>query len=176
MQRTFSSLAECAVPVIAAVHGYCIGAGVDLITACDIRYAAADAVFSIRETRLAMVADVGTLQRLPRIIDPGSVAELAYTGRDFDAGEAASLGLVTRVLPDRDAALAAALETAELIAANSPLAVQGTKAVLQAGESKTVGDALDYVALWSAAFLHSNDLAEAMASFVERRPPEFKGE
>ncbi len=176
MQRTFSSLAECAVPVIAAVHGYCIGAGLDLNTACDIRYAAADAVFSIRETRLAMVADVGTLQRLPRIIDSGSVAELAYTGRDFDAGEAASLGLVTRVLPDRDAALAAALETAELIAANSPLAVQGTKAVLQAGESKTVGDALDYVALWSAAFLHSNDLAEAMASFVERRPPEFKGE
>ena len=144
MQRTFSSLAECAVPVIAAP--------------------------SDRPTA------VGTLQRLPRIIDPGSVAELAYTGRDFDAGEAASLGLVTRVLPDRDAALAAALETAELIAANSPLAVQGTKAVLQAGESKTVGDALDYVALWSAAFLHSNDLAEAMASFVERRPPEFKGE
>ena len=85
MQHTFSSLAQCPVPVIAAIHGYCIGAGVDLITACDIRYAAADAVFSIRETRLAMVADVGTLQRLPHIIDPGSVAELAYTGRDFDA-------------------------------------------------------------------------------------------
>lgn len=176
MQQTFSSLTECPVPVIAAIHGYCIGAGVDLITACDIRYAAADAVFSIRETRLAMVADVGTLQRLPHIIDPGSVAELAYTGRDFDAGEAASLGLVTRLLPDPEATLAAAIETAEMIAANSPLAVQGTKAVLQAGEGKTVEEALDYVALWNAAFLQSNDLGEAMASFVERRPPEFKGE
>ena len=176
MQRTFSSLAQCPVPVIAAVHGYCIGAGVDLITACDIRYAAVDAVFSIRETRLAMVADVGTLQRLPHIIDPGSVAELAYTGRDFDAGEAASLGLVTRLLPDQNATLEAAIETAELIAANSPLAVQGTKAVLRAGDGKTVEEALDYVALWNAAFLHSNDLGEAMASFIERRPPEYEGQ
>ena len=176
MQRTFSSLAECPKPVIAAVHGYCIGAGVDLITACDIRYSAADATFSIRETRLAMVADVGTLQRLPRIIDPGSVAELAYTGRDFDAGEAASLGLVTRLLPDADAVFAAAIETAEAIAANSPLAVEGTKAVLRAGDGRTVDEALDYVALWNAAFLHSSDLGEAMASFVQKRDPEFRGE
>jgi enoyl-CoA hydratase len=175
MQRTFSSLAECSKPVVAAIHGYCIGAGVDLITACDIRYATADTIFSIRETRLAMVADVGTLQRLPKIIDPGSVAELAYTGRDFDAGEAASLNLVTRLLPDADAVVAAAIETAEAIAANSPLAVQGTKAVLRAGDGRTVDEALDYVALWNAAFLHSNDLGEAMASFVERRDPEFEG-
>jgi len=176
MQRTFSSLAECPKPVIAAVHGFCIGAGVDLITACDIRYSSVDAIFSIRETRLAMVADVGTLQRLPRIIDPGSVAELAYTGRDFDAGEAASLGLVTRLLPDAEATFAAAIETAEAIAANSPLAVQGTKAVLRAGDGRTVDEALDYVALWNAAFLHSNDLGEAMASFMGRRDPEFRGE
>ncbi|MEN8113363.1 MAG: crotonase/enoyl-CoA hydratase family protein [Actinomycetota bacterium] len=176
MQHTFSSLAECPKPVIAAIHGYCIGAGVDLVTACDIRYASVDAVFSIRETRLAMVADVGTLQRLPRIIDPGSVAELAYTGRDFDAGEAASLGLVTQLHPDAGAAVAAAIETAELIAANSPLAVQGTKAVLRAGDGRTVDEGLDYVALWNAAFLHSNDLGEAMASFIERRDPDFKGE
>jgi enoyl-CoA hydratase len=176
MQQTFSSLAECPKPVIAAVHGSCIGAGVDLITACDIRYASADAVFSIRETRLAMVADVGTLQRLPRIVDAGSVAELAYTGRDFDAGEAASIGLVTRLLPDADAVLAAALATADAIAANSPLAVQGTKAVLRAGDGRTVDEALDYVSLWNAAFLHSNDLGEAMAAFVERRDPEFTGE
>ena len=176
MQHTFTALAECAKPVIAAIPGYCIGAGVDLMTACDIRYASTDATFSIRETRLAMVADVGTLQRLPTIIDPGSVAELAYTGRDFDAGEAASLGLVTRMLPDQESTLAAAIETAELIAANSPLAVQGTKAVLRAGDGKTVAEGLDYVALWNAAFLHSNDLGEAMASFLERRPPDFKGE
>jgi enoyl-CoA hydratase len=176
MQQAFSSLADCPKPVIAAVHGHCIGAGVDLITACDIRYAAADAVFSIRETRLAMVADVGTLQRLPRIIDPGSLAELAFTGRDFDVGEAASLGLVTRLLPDREATFAAAIDTAEMIAANSPLAVEGTKAVLRAGDGRTVNESLDFVALWNAAFLHSDDLGEAMAAFVERRPPEFKGE
>jgi enoyl-CoA hydratase len=119
---------------------------------------------------------MGTLQRLPHIIDPGSVAELAYTGRDFDAGEAASLGLVTRLLPDREATLAAAIEVAELIAENSPLAVRGTKTVLRAGEGKTVEEALDYVALWNAAFLHSSDLGEAISSFIERRPPEFKGE
>lgn len=176
LQHTFSALAECPKPVIAAVHGYCIGAGVDLITACDIRYASSDAVFSIRETRLAMVADVGTLQRLPRIIDPGSVAELAYTGRDFDAGEAASIGLITKLLPDAESALSAAIETAETIAANSPLAVQGTKAVLRAGDGRTVDEALDFVALWNAAFLHSNDLGEAMAAYVEKREPDFKGE
>lgn len=175
LQRAISSVAECPKPVIAAVHGWCIGAGVDLITACDIRYAAANSKFSIRETRLAMVADVGTLQRLPRIIDPGSVAELAYTGRDFDAGEAASLGLVSTVLADDKATLEAAMETAELIAANSPLAVQGTKATLRAGDGRTVDEALDYVALWNAAYLQSDDLAEALAAFVERRDPKFEG-
>ena len=175
LQHTISSVAECPKPVIAAVHGYCIGAGVDLITACDIRYAAADSRFSIRETRLAMVADVGTLQRLPRIIDPGSVAELAYTGRDFDAGEALSLGLVGRVLPDAESTLEAVLDTAELIAANSPLAVQGTKAILRAGDGRTIDEALDYVALWNAAYLQSEDLAEAIAAFIEKRQPKFKG-
>ncbi len=112
MQRTFSALADCPQPVIVATHGWCIGAGVDLVTAADIRIAAADTVFSIRETRLAMVADVGTLQRLPRIIGPGHVAELVYTGRDFSAAEAEGMGLVNRVLPDRDAAIAHAVELA----------------------------------------------------------------
>ncbi len=175
MQHTVSSVAECPKPVIAAIHGYCIGAGVDLITACDIRYAAVGSTFSIRETRLALVADVGTLQRLPRIIDPGSVAELAFTGRDFDAGEAASLGLISRILPDADATLEAAMETAELIAANSPLAVQGMKAVLRAGDGRTIDEALDYVALWNAAFLHSDDIQEALAAFVDKREPKFQG-
>ncbi len=175
MQHTVSSVAECPKPVIAAIHGYCIGAGVDLITACDIRYAAAGSTFSIRETRLALVADVGTLQRLPRIIDPGSVAELAFTGRDFDAGEAASLGLISKILPDADATLEAAMETAELIAANSPLAVQGTKAVLRAGDGRTIDEALDYVALWNAAFLHSDDIQEALAAFADKREPKFQG-
>ncbi len=176
MQRTFSSLADCPKPVVAAIHGWCVGGGVDLITACDIRLAAADAVFSVRETKLAMVADVGTMQRLPRIIDPGRVAELVYTGRDVSADEAAEMGLVSRVLPDRDAVLKEAMAMAEDIAANSPLAVQGAKAVLRAAHARATEEQLDYVALWNAAFIHSNDLTEAMHAFLEKRAPEFKGE
>ncbi len=176
MQRTFSSVADNAKPVIAAVHGHCIGAGVDLTTACDIRLAAGDAVFSVRETRIAMVADVGTLQRLPNIIDPGRVAELVYTGRDWDATEALEMGYVTGVYDDADAVLAAALDMAGAIAANSPLAVQGSKVVLNASRQRQVQLDLDHVALWNAAFLYSDDLAEAIKSFVEKRPPEYKGQ
>lgn len=176
LQRAFSSIADCPKPVIAAVHGYCIGAGIDLITACDIRLAATDAVFSVRETKLAMVADVGTMQRLPHIIDPGRVAELVFTGKDFGADEAAVMGLVSHVYPDRDELLEHARNLAQDIAANSPLAVQGAKAILRANEGRTVADALDYVALWNTAFLHSSDMAEAIQAYVEKRPPDFGGE
>lgn len=175
MQATMTSIARCPQPVIAAVHGYCIGAGVDLITACDIRLASADATFSVRETRMGMVADVGTLQRLPRIIDPGRVAELVFTGRDIDATEALEAGLVSHVYADRDALALAADELAHEIAANSPLAVQGSKAVLSATQHMSVEEALDYVAVWNAAFLASNDLREAVSAFIEKRPPEFDG-
>jgi len=176
LQRTFTSIAESSKPVIAAIHGHCIGAGVDLITACDIRYASQDAIFSVRETKLAIVADVGTLQRLPKIINPGHLAEMVYSGRDYTADEAAGMGLVTKVLPDAAGALGAAKETASEIAANSPLSVQGSKAVLNGGETRTVEEALDYVALWNTAFLQSNDLLEAVMAYTQKRPPEFKGE
>jgi enoyl-CoA hydratase len=176
MQHTFSSIAECPKPVIAAIHGYCIGAGVDLITACDIRYAAADSTFSVRETKIAMVADVGTLQRLPKIVDPGTVAEIVYTGRDFDATEALDMGLITRIAPDAEAVLAAARALGAEIAANSPLAVQGSKAVLAAGDGRTIEEHLDYVALWNAAFIQSNDFTEAAMAFLQKRPPEFTGD
>ncbi|MGI9647386.1 MAG: crotonase/enoyl-CoA hydratase family protein [Acidimicrobiia bacterium] len=175
MQSTMTSIARCPKPVIAAVHGYCIGAGVDLITACDIRLATADAVFSVRETRMGMVADVGTLQRLPRILNPGLVAELAFTGRDFDGEEAHSMGLLSAIYPGRAELLAAAADLAGQIATNSPLAVQGSKAVLAATEHMRVDEALDYVALWNSAFLHSNDLKEAVVAFLEKRSPEFDG-
>jgi enoyl-CoA hydratase len=176
MQRTFSSIADCPKPVIAAIHGYCIGAGIDLITACDIRYSSADTTFSVRETKIAMVADVGTVQRLPRIVDPGRVAEVVYTGRDFDAEEARDMHLVSRVFPGAETTYAAALGVAREIAANSPLAVQGAKAVLSAGEGRTIEENLDYIALWNAAFLHSNDFVEATMAFLEKRPPNFTGE
>lgn len=176
MQWTMTSIDKCDKPVIAAIHGYCLGGGIDLITACDIRIASADAVFSIRETKLAMVADVGTLQRLPRIVGTGHTAELAFTGKDIGADRAKEIGLVNDVYADADATRKAAMEMAHEIATNSPLAVQGTKHVLRAADGKTVDEALEFVSLWNAAFIQSNDLVEAMAAFVQKRPPEFTGD
>lgn len=176
LQASITAVADCAKPVVAAVHGACIGGGVDLITACDVRLAAADAVFSVRETRIAMVADVGTLQRLPAILSAGHVAELVLTGKDVDADRAREIGLVNSVHPDHAGVVEAARTMAAEMAANSPLAVQGAKAVLRSGAGRAVADSLDYVALWNAAFLQSNDLSEAMTAFFEKRPPTFAGE
>lgn len=175
LQDSVTSLERCPKPVIAAIHGYCLGGGIDLITAADIRLASADAIFSVRETKIAIVADVGTLQRLPRIIGKGHVAELAYTGKDITAERAAQIGLVNDVLPDQDALLKAAQAMAGEIAANSPLAVRGTKAVLKACENRSIEEGLDYVGVWNAAFLQSNDLIEAMTAFMEKRPPNYTG-
>ncbi|HZQ28726.1 MAG TPA: crotonase/enoyl-CoA hydratase family protein [Acidimicrobiales bacterium] len=176
LQRAISAVADCPKPVIAAVHGWCIGGGVDLISAADVRLCSADAQFSIRETRIAIVADIGTLQRLPRIIGKGHMAELAFTGKDIGADRAHAIGLVNDVLPDQDSLVKAAQAMATEMAANSPLVVQGTKQVLRASEDRTVEEGLDYVAVWNAGFLQSNDLIEAMTAFLEKRPPEFKGE
>jgi enoyl-CoA hydratase len=175
MQASVTAVADCPKPVIAAIHGYCIGGGVDVVSACDIRVASADAVFSVRETKVAIVADLGSLQRLPRIIGQGHVAELALTGKDITAARAKEIGLVNDVAPDAGAALAAARQLASEIAANSPLAVQGTKAVLRACEDRSVADGLDYVATWNAGFLGSDDLIEAMTAFMEKRAPQYKG-
>jgi len=176
LQASINAIADCPKPVIAAVHGYCIGGGIDLICACDIRLASSDSTFSVRETKIAIVADLGTLQRLPGVITKGHVAELAYTGKDISAERAAEIGLVNQVLPDADACHKAAHEMAGEIAANSPLAVQGTKAVLRASEGRSVEEGLDYVGVWNAAFLTSNDLTEAFTAFLEKRPPHFTGE
>jgi enoyl-CoA hydratase len=175
LQASVNAVADCPLPVIAAVHGYCIGGGVDLIAACDIRLASADALFSVREAKVAIVADLGSLQRLPAIIGQGHVAELAYTGKDITAARAESIGLVNEVCPDAEAALEAARTMATEIAANSPLAVQGTKAVLVAGADRSVAEGLEYVATWNAGFLASDDLVEAMRAFMEKRPAEFTG-
>jgi enoyl-CoA hydratase len=129
----------------------------------------------VREVRIAIVADLGSLQRLPAIIGEGHVAELAYTGKDITAERAAAIGLINHVSSDADAVVADARTMAAEIAANSPLAVQGTKAVLVAGEGRTVAEGLDYVATWNAAFLTSDDLVEAMAAFIEKRPGKFTG-
>jgi len=175
MQDAMTAVDACPKPVIAAIHGACIGGGVDLATACDIRLAASDAVFSVRETRLAMVADLGTLQRLPRILSDGHVAELVYTGKDVPAARARDIGLVNDVHDGVDALHESARSMAEGIAANSPLAVQGAKSVLRAGRSQTVEEGLEHVALWNAAFLQSEDLAEAVTAFMQKRDPDFTG-
>ena len=175
LQAAITAVADCPKPVVAAVHGHCIGGGMDLATACDIRLASADAIFSVRETRRAIVADLGVLQRLPRIVGAGHVAELAFTGKDVDARRAKEIGLVNEVYPDRDTLLHAAASLAQEIALLSPLAVQGTKSVLAANDGRTLAQALEYVATWNAGMLASEDLAEAVRAFLEKRPPRFTG-
>lgn len=177
MQDSVTSIAKLAVPVIVAVHGYCIGGGIDLISACDIRVAASNATFSVRETKVAIVADLGTLQRLPRIVSAGHVAELTFSGKDIDAERACAIGLVNSLHgQSADEVYAAARELAEEIATNSPLVVRGTKAVLAANEGRSVDEGLDFVARWNTMYLASNDLREAMTAFIEKRPPVFRGD
>jgi enoyl-CoA hydratase len=175
MQSALDAVAECRKPVVAAISGWCIGGGVDLIAACDVRYASADSKFSVREVRVAMVADMGSLQRLPGIISDGHLRELALSGKDIDAARAATIGLVNEVSPTPAEALAAARQFADQVAGNPPLVVQGIKQVLDAERSARVAAGLKLVAAWNAAFLPSADLAEAMAAFVQRREPDFTG-
>ncbi len=175
MQGAITAFERLPVPVIAAVHGYCLGAGVDLITACDIRLASADAVFGVRETKLAMVADIGTLQRLPRIVGPGHARELTYTGRDFDAAYAEKIGLVNRVLPDAEALFADAEALAQEIAANPPLTVRGSKQVLGEAQRHEIDRGLEYVATYNAAHLVTQDLGVAITAALTKQKPEFGG-
>ena len=175
LQRSITAVAECRTPVVAAVEGWCVGGGVDLITACDVRVASADALFSVREVRMAMVADLGSLQRLVGIIGDGHLRELALTGADVDAAHAERIGLVNRVLPDGDALRTAAFALAGAMAANSPLVTRGIKDVLDAERGPRVEAGLRYVGAWNAAFLPSADLAEAFTAFGERREPRFTG-
>ena len=176
MQGTITAVADCRTPVIASIHGWCIGGGVDLISAVDIRYASADAKFSVREVKVAMVADVGSLARLPLILSDGHLRELALTGKDVDAARAEKIGLVNDVFPDAEASLAAAYETAREIAANPPLVVRGIKDVLDEQRTAQVAASLRYVAAWNSAFLPSKDLTEGITAMFAKRPPEFTGE
>lgn len=175
MQAAVTAVAECGKPVIAAISGWCIGGGLDLIAAVDVRLASADAKFSLREAKVAIVADIGSLHRLPGIIGEGHVRELAYTGKDIDAARAEKIGLVNDVYPDQEAALDAAHAMARDIAGNPPLVVQGIKDVLEQPKAGRVAEGLRYVSAWNAAFLPSEDLTEAIQAVFEKREPEFKG-
>ncbi len=175
LQAALDAAATCRKPVVAAVDGWCIGGGVDLIAACDIRVCSAQARFSVREVRVGIVADVGSLQRLPYIIGDGTTRRLALTGEDVDAAFAERVGLVSEVFADGAALLTGARALACLLAENPPLVVQGTKQVLNACRDLPLRDGLEHVAVWNSAFLATEDLGEAMAAFTERRPPRFTG-
>ncbi len=175
LQDGISAVERCRKPVIAAVHGWCIGGGVDLLSACDIRLATADAMFSVREARIGIIADLGTLQRLPTIVGHGWSRELALTGRDFNAEEALKIGFVTHICSNQEELYRKANEIAGEIAALPPLAVQGTKDVLINGRDDGVCQGLRYVAQKNAAQIPNDDMIEAVAAFMEKRKPRFTG-
>lgn len=174
LQHCFSSLESARMPVLAAVQGGCIGAGVDMITACDMRYATEDAFFIIQETNLAMTADVGTFPRLSKLIPDGIVRELAYTGRALTGPEAYEFGLVNQLYPDSDTLLDAVMDIAFEIAEKSPTTIYGCKKMILHARDHTVADTLDYVGLWNASFFDPAQIAEAMNAQREDRPATFR--
>ncbi|MEM8909124.1 MAG: crotonase/enoyl-CoA hydratase family protein [Bacteroidota bacterium] len=174
LQDCISAIENCRKPVLAAIHGSCLGGGVDIISACDMRYCTSDAVFSIREIDWGLVADIGTLQRLPKIIPTGMVAEMAYTGRDVSSAEAEKMGLVNRVFEDQATMMAAVEQIAQQIAAKSPLCIRGTKEILLYTRDHSVAESLNYMTAWNASMLLSKDLLEAFQAKMERRAPLFE--
>jgi enoyl-CoA hydratase len=174
LQDALTSLERCRKPVLAAVHGACVGGGIDLITCADMRYCSADAWFSIKEIDIGMTADVGTLQRLPKLIGEGMARELAYTARKVDATEAKEIRLVNRVFESPEALRAGVRAIAADIAAKAPLAIRGVKEMITYARDHTVADGLNYNATWNAAMLMSADLQEAMMAGMAKRAPEFK--
>jgi len=173
-QESFNALERARMPVLAAIQGGCIGGGVDMISACDVRYATEDAFFCIQEINLGLTADVGTLQRLPKLVPSGVVRELAYTGRRMSAARAKEVGLVNEVYPSHDAMLAGVLATAAEIAEKSPLAIWGSKQMLNYARDHSVEDGLDYVATWQAGMFFGGDMAEAFQAKAEKRKPIFQ--
>jgi enoyl-CoA hydratase len=168
-------LEECPTPVIAAVHGMCVGGGLDIISACDIRLCTDDATFSLREAAIGLVADMGVLQRLPHIIGQGYTREMAYTARFFTAGDAARMGLVNAVYPTREAMLEEARNLASSIADNAPLAVQATKEVINYSRYTDVREGMTLAMHKNMVLFTSHDLMEAVSAFREKRNPVFKG-
>lgn len=173
-QQNFNSIEKCSKPVLAAVHGACVGGGVDLTSACDIRYCSEDAWFQIKEIDLGLAADLGTLQRFPKCIGNESYArELALTARKFYADEAKQMGFVSRILPDKASLLDAALDTASLIASKSPVAVQGTKISMVYSRDHTVQEGLDHIGIWNQSMLQSVDMMEAAGASMQKKQAKF---
>ena len=174
LQRSFTALEEARMPVLAAIQGACVGGAVDLVTAADCRYATADAWFSIHETNIGMTADVGTLQRLPKLIPSGIAREYAYTGRRMPAERARELGLVNEVFDDHGSMMEAVMDIASEIASKSPLAVHGTKEAINYSRDHTVQESLRHIALWQSGMLYPHDITESFAATSEGRPPSYE--
>ena len=173
LQDTLSALEEVRVPVLVAVHGGCIGGALDMVCAADSRYCTADAYFTIKETELGMTADVGTLQRLPKLMPQGVVRELAYTGRKLEAEEAKALGFVNQVYPSQEAMLEGVMAIAAQIAANSPLAVTGCKEMLNYSRDHSVADSLKYMATWQAGMFRPHDMMKTFQAKATKSQAQF---
>ena len=173
LQDSFNCLEKARIPVLAAIQGGCIGGAVDMVTACDMRYASEDAFFCIQEINIGMTADVGTLQRLPKLIPEGVCRELAYTGRRMKADEAKSVGLVNEVFSDQDSLLDGVMEIAEEIASKSPLAIWGSKEMITYSRDHSTSDSLNYIATWQAGMFQPADMKEAFQAKAENRSSEF---
>ncbi|MEO1135444.1 MAG: crotonase/enoyl-CoA hydratase family protein [Pseudomonadota bacterium] len=173
LQDTFSALENARQPVLAAIQGGAVGAGVDLATACDCRYASTDAFFCVQETAIGMTADVGTFPRLAKIIPEGWARQMAYTAERVPAAKAKEIGLINEVYDNHDALLSGVLEIARKIAAHSPLAVAGCKRLINYSRDHSTADTLDYIALWNAAMLRSDDIKESYIAKSEKRAPAF---
>ncbi|MGB7338414.1 MAG: crotonase/enoyl-CoA hydratase family protein [Phototrophicaceae bacterium] len=174
LQAPVNAIENCRKPVLAAIHRACVGGAVDIITACDMRYCTDDTFFSIEEINIGMVADLGTLQRLPRLIGEGITRELAYTGRRMLADEAYQRQLVNHVYADKDTMMAHVMQMASEIATKSPLSIRGTKQVLNYSRDHSVADGLEYIAVWNAGMLISDDITEAMTAKLTGRNPQFE--
>jgi enoyl-CoA hydratase len=173
LQDAFASLERARMPVLVAIHGGCIGGALDMVCAADLRYATADAFFVVQETNIGITADLGTLQRLPKLVPDGVVRELAFTGRRLPAARAREVGLVNEVYADRAQLLSAVVATAHEIADNSPLTVWGAKEMLTYARDHPVADALDRVATWQAGMFQPTDVREALAARGARRPAAY---
>ncbi|MEM6965611.1 MAG: crotonase/enoyl-CoA hydratase family protein [Bacteroidota bacterium] len=174
LQDCITAIEKCRKPVLAAIHRACVGGAVDIVTACDMRYCTDDAYFAIKEIDLGLVADIGTLQRLPNIVHPGIAAELAYTGRNVDGQEAEKIGLVNQSFVSQAAMMEKVMSLAKMIASKSPLCIRGTKEMLLYKRDHSVEESLNYMTAWNASMLLSNDLTEAFQAFLEKRKPQFE--
>ena len=173
LQDTFTALERARMPVLCAIQGACVGGGIDMVSAADMRYADESAFFSIAEINIGMTADVGTLQRMPKLVAEGIVRELAYTGRRWSAAEAHAAGFVNAVFPDHDALVNGVMEIAAEIATKSPMAVWGTKQTMHYTRDHSVADGLDFIANWNAAMFDTDDMGEAFTAQMEQRAAEF---